>query len=85
MTKKDVMKAYRPYKKDIYYCTAWCKTELQFTIWDYNGRKLTTDVNAFMQWLKENANIVDEGKTASYYYFDDICVSIAYESKDRRK
>jgi hypothetical protein len=85
MKKSDVMKAYRPYRKDIYYQLVCFKTELQFTIWDYNGREITTDVNAFMQWLKENANDVYEAKTASYYYFDDISVSIAYESKDRRR
>ena len=90
MTKQDILKVYKLYEEDISMYEFIDDNELQFTIEDFSGfdedwneidRELTTDINAFIQWIKDNANTIEED-WQTRYIFDDITVTIRYASED---
>lgn len=89
MTKQDILKVYKLYEEDISMYEFIDDNELQFTIEDFSGfdedwseidRELTTDVNAFIQWIRDNANAIEEDWNTKYI-FDDITVTICYASE----
>ena len=90
MTKQDILKVYKLYEEDISMYEFIDDNELQFTIEDFSGfdedwneidRELTTDINAFIQWIKDNANTIEEDWQTKYI-FDDTTVTIRYASED---
>lgn len=90
MTKQDILKVAKLYEEDISMYEFSDDNELQFTIEDFSGfdedwneidRELTTDINAFIQWIKDNANTIEED-WQTRYIFDDITVTICYASED---
>lgn len=91
MTKQDIIKVYKLYEEDISIFEFTSYNELQFTVEDFAGfdedwseidRELTTNVNTFIQWIKDNANTVEEDDWETKYIFDDITVIIRYASED---
>lgn len=89
MTKQDILKAYKLYEIDISIFEFITDNELQFSIedmgfdedWNEFDRELTTDVDAFIQWIQDNANSI-EANWGTKYIFDDITVTIHYASED---
>jgi hypothetical protein len=90
MTKQDILKVAKFYEEDISMYEFIDDNELQFTIEDFSGfdedwneidRELTTDIDAFIQWIKDNANTIEED-WQTRYIFDDTTVTICYASED---